>query len=104
MTQEMSKLYSALSIVAARYLKKRLILTSGDRDCSKQLAISGESSYHLNGQAFDAQIYPYNRAEQAWLGQLAESVGYRWGGRFKGNYDDVHFDNGNRVRPGRCAR
>lgn len=102
MQAEMTRLYNGLATVAARYLGKRLILTSGDRSCREQKAISGNNSYHLNGWAFDAQLYPYNRSEQAWLGRLAEAYGYRWGGRFKGNYDDIHFDNGNRVRGGTC--
>lgn len=102
MDREMSELYSALVAVAARYLKKRFVLTSTNRDCRKQLELSGPTSYHLNGHAFDAQLVPYNRQQQAWLGQLAETQGFRWGGRFRGNYDDVHFDNGNRFAPGRC--
>lgn len=59
-------------------------------------------SYHVNGQAFDAQVSPYNKNDQAFLGSLAVSAGYRWGGNFRGNYDDVHFDNGRRFAPGKC--
>jgi len=104
MQSEMVNLYNGLATVAAQYLGKRFIQTSGDRTCSRQLKISGSDSYHLNGWAFDAEVYPYNKAEQRWLGELAEAYGYRWGGRFKGNYDDVHFDNGYRVRGGSCLR
>jgi hypothetical protein len=103
MTDEMNNLFRALSLATVQVLKKRLVMTSGDRDCSRQLELSGPSSYHLVGQAFDAKLVPYVREEQAMLGAAAERNGYRWGGRFKGNYDDVHFDNGNRSRPGRCA-
>jgi D-alanyl-D-alanine carboxypeptidase len=103
MTNEMSQVYSALSGIAAKYFGKRLIFTSGDRTCAHQKEVSqAVSSYHLIGQAFDAQLYPYDKAQQAQLGRLAEHWGFRWGGRFK-PYDDVHFDNGLRVRPGRCA-
>lgn len=101
MNIEVTQLYTGLSHVCAKYLGKRFILTSGDRNCTQQLRISGESSFHLVGEAFDAQVYPYNRNEQAWLGSLAEQVGFRWGGKFT-PYDDVHFDNGNRRTPGHC--
>jgi hypothetical protein len=102
MNAEISKLYRGLSNISAKYLKKRFVLTSGDRSCSRQVEISGATSFHVVGEAFDAVVVPYSKAEQAWLGALAESVGFRWGGRFKGNYDDVHFDNGNRTVAGRC--
>lgn len=103
MNADISKLYTGLSNVAAKYLGKRLVLTSGDRTCAHQREVSSAvSSYHTNGEAFDAQLMPYNKAQQAWLGGLAEQMGFRWGGRFK-PYDDVHFDNGNRRSPGRCA-
>lgn len=103
MNAEIARLYAGLSQIAARYLGKKLVLTSTDRDCTRQLEISGANSYHLVGEAFDAQLVPYNRNEQAWLGSLAEANGFRWGGRFK-PYDDVHFDNGNRRRSGTCIR
>lgn len=101
MNSEVSTLYRSLANIAARNLGKRLVLTSGDRDCRRQLEISGATSYHTVGQAFDAQLAPYNKAQQAWLGHLAETAGFRWGGRFT-PYDDVHFDNGNRSTVGRC--
>jgi len=101
MNAEISELYRALAKVSAKYLGKRFVQTSGDRDCKRQTEISGNRSYHLVGEAFDAQLVPYNREEQAWLGSLAEAVGFRWGGNF-GKYDDVHFDNGYRKRGGSC--
>lgn len=103
MNAEISRLYQGLSQIAATYLGKRFVLTSGDRSCARQLELSGANSYHLVGEAFDAQLQPYNREQQAQLGQLAERFGFRWGGRFK-PYDDVHFDNGNRRRSGSCVR
>jgi uncharacterized protein YcbK (DUF882 family) len=101
MTDEMSRVFRLLSETSAKYLKKRLVMTSSDRTCDKQLRISGATSYHLVGQAFDFQVQPYSEADQQWLGEVAEHFGYRWGGRFK-PYDPVHIDNGNRTRPGRC--
>lgn len=103
MTEEMTRLYTALSLISARILKKRLVLTSTDRDCKRQLELSGPTSYHLVGQAFDAQLSPYSRDEQAMLGHAVQQYGYRWGGAFKEKYDDVHFDNGNRSLPGSCS-
>jgi hypothetical protein len=102
MTSEMNRLYSALAYATATVLKKKLILTSTDRTCARQLELSGPTSYHLNGQAFDAQIQPYSRDAQAIVGRSAVQFGYRWGGNFT-TYDDVHFDNGNRTSPGSCT-
>jgi hypothetical protein len=102
MTSEMTRLYTALARVCMKYLGKSFILTSSDRTCARERELGGGDSYHVNGQAFDAKVSPYTREDQAFMGRLAETQGYRWGGRFKGNYDDVHFDNGNRSSPGRC--
>lgn len=102
MNAEITKLFSALSAVATQVLKKRLVFISGDRTCQRQLEISGADSFHTVGEAFDAKLSPYDPAEQAYLGSLAESRGFRWGGNFRGNFDPNHFDNGRRARSGHC--
>ena len=35
---------------------------------------------------------------------VGESLGLRWGGHFKKNYDPVHFDLGNKVSKGRMSQ
>jgi len=55
-------------------------------------------SKHLSGQAFDVDIHGYGRDEiPLWfwyeLAELAELLGFRWGGRFTGLKDYGHFEN-----------
>ena len=91
-----------------KYLNCRFVVTSTQRSCSQQAQLasdhpgsSADASYHLNGQAFDGLVQPYNEEKQAALGAIAEYFGFRWGGRFR-TRDVVHFDDGNYNRPGRC--
>lgn len=103
MTADMWALYRYLSQVAGKHLGGRLVLTSTDRTCDRQLQLSGETSYHLNGHAFDAVIMPFgkNSQQQETLGRIAEYYRFRWGGRFR-TRDPVHFDDGYFNRPGTC--
>lgn len=101
MNAEISRLYAYLANMAANS-GYRFVFTSGDRDCVRQLELSGPTSFHLTGEAFDAILQPYNAAAQAALGREAVRLGFRWGGNFAAR-DPVHFDNGNRKAPGTCA-
>jgi len=49
-------------------------------------------SLHNYGLAFDLVVR--DPASQRWLGEVWESWGGRWGGRFN---DEVHFDSGHSV-------
>ena len=102
MNPRLTELYNGLSKIAGVYLRTRFILTSTDRTCSEQLELSGPRSYHLNGNAFDAVVSPWNAGTQRELGLLAVRLGFRWGGQFAKS-DVVHFDDGRRVSPGSCA-
>lgn len=80
-----------------------LQVTSSVRTPQQQavLVASGRSttlkSKHLDGLAFDVDIHRWNRSDiPVWwffqLGQLAEQLGLRWGGRFSGFWDPGHFE------------
>ena len=83
-------------------LKARFVLTSGYRSPAEQAALydrylagdpnvlypPAKNSYHEYGLAVDVES---NKLLE--LGQYAESIGMRWGGRFG---DPVHFDLGKR--------
>lgn len=54
-------------------------------------------SKHLEGRAFDIDILGYGRDDlpRWWwtaVGQYAEAIGLRWGGRFTGFFDAGHFE------------
>lgn len=54
-------------------------------------------SKHLSGQAFDVDVVGWSRdALPRWwwlaLGQYAERLGLRWGGRWTTFYDAGHFE------------
>lgn len=97
-----STLLEAFQVLAPKYLGRRFVLTSGDRDCLRQLELSGPNSYHVVGLAFDGVLQPFDAALQRLLGGVAERLGFRWGGNFK-SADVVHFDDGRRGAPGSCA-
>lgn len=55
------------------------------------------NSRHLTGNAFDIDILGYGRDQlpRAWwnaVGEYAEAMGMKWGGRFTGFYDAGHFE------------
>jgi D-alanyl-D-alanine carboxypeptidase-like protein len=106
MTDRMLSLFTELQYVAAACFGASFVMTSGDRTCAQQRAVSTErNSLHTVGSAFDAVVTPWDPDAQAALGAYAEERGFRWGGNFKtGDYahDVVHFDDGRRVRAGTC--
>src|SRR5262245_10346620 len=105
MTARMSSLFNLVQTVSSRFLHRTFVLTSADRSCQRQLELSGSESFHVNGNAFDAVVQPFDMESQRILGQVAKYYGFRWGGDFKtGRFanDYVHFDDGLRSRPGRC--
>lgn len=91
-------------IWAARTAGYPLQITSSLRSRQEQarLVALGLSdtlrSHHLIGQAFDVDIHGLGRDDvPAWfwelLGPFAESLGFRWGGRWKSPPDFGHFEN-----------
>jgi hypothetical protein len=76
-----------------------LIVISGRRNANVNAELGGaETSLHLRGLAFDVQVIGYTRDELhpyfwQWLGAWWESLGGRWGGRFR-PADVNHFDTG----------
>jgi len=94
---------SAAALVnAAREAGIPLIVTSGRRTRAKQAALirsgvtAAANSRHLYGRAFDVGVigYQWRQVDPAiwrWLGEAWESIGGRWGGRFR-DYDPIHFD------------
>lgn len=80
-----------------------LTVTSSTRTNAEQAALvrSGRSrtlrSRHLTGDAFDIDVHGIARDQipRWWfsqLGALAEPLGLRWGGSFRGFYDPGHFE------------
>jgi len=78
-------------------------ISSGRRTTSEQKALVAKGasktlkSRHITGRAFDIDILGYGRDElPQWfwdlVGQYGESLGLKWGGRFKGFYDGAHFE------------
>ena len=78
-------------------------ISSGRRTYTEQarLVAAGASqtmnSKHVQGRAFDVDILGYSRdALPKWwwlqLGEYAERLGLRWGGRWAGFYDAGHFE------------
>ena len=90
-----------------------VIITSGYRTFEKQQQLKDDGispvgagrSFHNYGLAIDinllklGQYVKMGSSRQKWLNtgvpQLAEGLGFRWGGDFSGYYDPVHFDLGN---------
>lgn len=97
--------YAAFYLIwAARQAGFPLQITSSLRTRSEQEALVGSGlsrtlrSKHLIGQAFDVDIHGLGRDQvPLWfwemLGPFAESLGFRWGGRFSGFADYGHFEN-----------
>ena len=91
-------------ITAVRQSGIPLITTSGRRSSAEQAALvaAGRSrtmnSKHLQGKAFDVDIYGWDRnsiPKWFWdaLGPWAErSLGLIWGGRWQSIYDPGHFE------------
>lgn len=80
-----------------------LIVTSSVRTPMEQaeLVRTGRSqtfrSRHLAGAAFDVDVHGFSRSDipRWWfyqLGSLAEPLGLRWGGNFRGFWDPGHFE------------
>jgi peptidoglycan L-alanyl-D-glutamate endopeptidase CwlK len=80
-----------------------VIITSSYRSTAEQRALvaSGRSrtmhSKHLDGLAFDVDMYRWNRDDvPAWvwdeIGPLGESLGLTWGGRWASFRDVGHFE------------
>jgi len=78
-------------------------ISSGRRTYNEQakLVASGASqtmrSKHVDGKAFDIDILGYSRDDLPkwwWLavGEYAERLGLRWGGRWATFYDAGHFE------------
>lgn len=86
-------------INAAREAGVPLVAISGRRSVQVNRDVGGAArSQHLFGRAFDVQVLGYTREQiPFWwweaLGQYAEGLGLRWGGRFQAR-DVNHFDLG----------
>lgn len=112
-----NKLHKSVQPRFAELIKKieelgyRVVLTSGYRSFGEQLALkkknksnaSAGSSPHNYGLALDMNIvdskgiwYKKATSKNKWLKtgvpQLANKLGFRWGGNFKSYHDPVHFD------------
>ena len=86
-----------------------LIVTSSVRTPAQQAVLvrSGLSktlrSKHLTGSAFDVDVHGFARTDipKWWfyqLGALAEPLGLRWGGNFRGFWDPGHFEDARAIR------
>lgn len=86
-----------------------LHITSALRDPTRQaeLVRAGRSktlrSKHLTGQAFDVDVLGFARGDvpRWWwyqLGSLAEPLGLRWGGNFRGFWDPGHFEDARAIK------
>jgi len=86
-----------------------LHITSALRDPARQaeLVRAGRSqtlrSKHLTGRAFDVDVLGFARVDvpRWWwyqLGSLAEPLGLRWGGSFRGFWDPGHFEDARAIR------
>lgn len=87
-----------------------LIITSGKRTCAEQAAIYGDGtgatrargcrSWHVFGRAFDVLAKDgsgaiiHNGYDPVYdrLGELGESLGLKWGGKFSWGRDAGHFE------------
>lgn len=79
------------------------VITSGTRSIDEQRALVAQGrsttlqSKHVEGRAFDVDMYRYDRnAVPQWvwqeLGPLGERFGFRWGGRWTSFVDVGHFE------------
>lgn len=101
-------------ITAIERLGYKVVLTSGYRDLEKQASLKSDNksnakagfSPHNYGIAIDLNLYkggkhykkatPRKEWEATGVPALAESMGFRWGGKFSGYEDNVHFDLANK--------
>ena len=110
-------LHPIFAYKVARFVRKlerqgrNVVLTSGYRSWEKQQELINQgyqaaqpgNSYHNYGFAIDMNVDNLVQASsvQNWL-PVAEigknDFGFRWGGDFQGNWDKVHFDDGNRYK------
>ncbi|MCC6596902.1 MAG: M15 family metallopeptidase [Rhodanobacteraceae bacterium] len=97
-------------LAAAEGLGYEVRVVSTLRTCAEQAALyelgrtkpgkvvtnaRGCTSWHVLGRAFDITITkPARPAWSDWrrLGELGESLGFVWGGRFKGLVDGPHYE------------
>lgn len=88
-------------VAGARRAGWPVIVISSRRDPRRNADAGGDAfSNHLDGMAFDVQLWPFLRDEVPlpyWevLGRFWEALGGRWGGRFS-TPDVNHFDAGKR--------
>ena len=86
-----------------------LHITSSRRTAAEQVLLvkAGRSktkrSKHLTGRAFDIDVLGFARTDipKWWfyqLGALAEPLGLRWGGNFRGFWDPGHFEDARAIR------
>jgi peptidoglycan L-alanyl-D-glutamate endopeptidase CwlK len=76
---------------------RQLALFASGRLTSGPIVTKTLKSKHLLGRAFDIAIWGYDYGSiprEFWtaLGQTGEQFGLKWGGRFKGLDDLVHFE------------
>jgi len=89
--------YAQYLVDSLREAGYEVVVTSGLRTPAKQLELiragrtKATRSLHLLGLAFDLQVTPRSGLLEA--GLLWESLGGRWGGRFR-IPDEIHFDVG----------
>lgn len=82
-------------------------LISGRRTCAEQNALyaqgrtspgpvvthaRGCQSWHVQGRAVDFEIPGGKAADYARVGQIAKDLGGKWGGDFKGFFDQWHLE------------
>jgi hypothetical protein len=91
-----------INLVRSKHLLPAVI-TSGRRTPQEQQALLSQgrtttlNSQHVVGHAFDVDMYGWNRDRvPTWvwdeIGPAAESIGLRWGGRWKSFKDVGHFE------------
>jgi len=112
--EKISELHPVFAYKVGRFINElerngsNVTITSGFRSFEKQSELYNSgitpappgSSFHNYGQAVDINVDNLVQASsvQAWspVAELAKNkYGFRWGGDFQGNWDKVHFDNGN---------
>lgn len=86
------KLQPRITSVYRSPAEQRVLYNRYQSGASSLPASAPGRSLHNYGHAFDLVVK--DAAAQAWLGQVWQSWGGRWGGTFK---DPVHFDSGARI-------